>query len=367
MKTIHKEIPFTNTNALTREMFTEDSIFFDIETTGFSPAHTSLYLIGCARRSGSIICIDQFFAEHAKEEVLILTAFLELLKQYDTIITFNGIGFDIPYLKAKCDSCGLKEHFSDFSYVDIFKSISKLKHILKLENFKQKSIEAFLGLKRDDLYSGGELINIYHSYTKEPEDDLLELLLLHNYEDVLGMIDLLSILSYVHLFHGRFTSVSAAITHATTYEKEEVTELILDITPEFPVPKRISHRVSDFYFSAYEQSCKIAIRITCDSLKYFFSNYKDYYFLPDEDMAVHKSVASFVDKEHREQAKAANCYSRHPGSFLPQYEDIITPSFKKEYKDKVSYFEVTDTFLNSTELLTAYTRHILYFLASKKV
>ena len=81
MKTIHKEIPFTNTNALTREMFTEDSIFFDIETTGFSPAHTSLYLIGCARRSGSIICIDQFFAEHSKEEVLILTAFLELLKQ----------------------------------------------------------------------------------------------------------------------------------------------------------------------------------------------------------------------------------------------------------------------------------------------
>lgn len=366
MKTIHKEIPFTASDALTKELFTGNSIFFDIETTGFSPAHTSLYLIGCARRSGSIICIDQFFAEVPKEEKLILCSFLELLKQYDTIITFNGIGFDIPYLKAKCDTYGLKEAFSDYTYVDIFKSIAGLKHILKLTNFKQKSIERFLGLDRKDLYSGGELIQIYHSYTKEPETELLTLLLLHNHEDVLGMIDLLPVLSYVHLMSGHFSGVTADVNAIKTYEREDASELIMTLTPEYALPKRISYRAGSIYLTAFENTCRISVRLTEGELKYFFHNYKDYYYLPDEDMAVHKSIASYVDKEHRETARAANCYTKHAGIFAPQFQEIITPSFKQEYNSKISYFELTDKFLNSDDLLSAYAKHLLLHLSDKK-
>lgn len=165
--------------------------FFDIETTGFSPAHTSLYLIGCAYHIEQMLYIKQFFAETPEEEKEVLEQFLLLLDGFDTIITFNGIGFDIPYLKAKCNTYECNEHFADFTYVDIFKSISQIKHILQLPNYKQKTIEAFLGIGRDDLYSGGELIEIYHSYTKEPRPDKLEILLLHNYEDVLDMPALL--------------------------------------------------------------------------------------------------------------------------------------------------------------------------------
>ena len=94
MQTWHKELNFDNTDTLTNALFAEDSVFFDIETTGFSPANTTLYLIGCARRKGNIICIDQFFADTPDEEHLILAAFLELLKPYRTLITFNGLGFE---------------------------------------------------------------------------------------------------------------------------------------------------------------------------------------------------------------------------------------------------------------------------------
>lgn len=366
MKTIHKEIPFQTDHTLTREMFTDSSLFFDIETTGFSPAHTSLYLIGCVRRSGPYICMDQFFAEKPAEEKLILVAFLELLKACDTIITFNGIGFDIPYLKAKCDTYGLTQHFADYTYVDIFKSISSIKHILKLQNFKQKSIEAFLGIDRRDLYSGGELIHIYQSYVKEPEEELLELLLLHNYEDVLGMIDLLEILSYVHLINGRFQSASCEICDLITYEGEAAKELQLTLQLEFPVPKRISYACGPLYLTAHQDSCRITARLAEGELKYFFDNYRDYYYLPEEDMAVHKSVSSYVDKEHREQAKVSTCYSRHSGLFAPQYEEVITPSFKQEYKDKTLYFEVTEKFLSDPELSEAYIRHLLSYLKSNR-
>lgn len=365
MKTIHKEIPYTAADELTNELFTEGSIFFDIETTGFSPAHTSLYLIGCARRAGSYLCIDQFFAEHKKEEKLILNAFLELLRPYDTIITFNGIGFDIPYLKAKCDTYELKEHFSDYTYVDIFKSVRQIRHLLNLTNYKQKTIEDFLKIERADTYSGGELINVYRSYVQKPQEDLLDLLLLHNYEDVLGMIDLLPILSYVHLFHGRFLSVTPAVNELTSYRNTLETELILELEPEFPLPQRFSYNQNGIYLTAHANVCRISIRLFTGELKYFFPNYKDYEYLPAEDRAIHKSVSSYVDKEFRVAAKAATCYTRHEGAFVPQFEDLITPSFRKEYKEKVSYFELTTDFLQSGELLQAYTKHILQKLIEK--
>ena len=94
MITIEKKLQLPDTYPLERIGKLEDLLFFDIETTGFSPANTTLYLIGCARRKGNLICIDQFFADTPDEERLILSAFLELLKPYRTLITFNGLGFE---------------------------------------------------------------------------------------------------------------------------------------------------------------------------------------------------------------------------------------------------------------------------------
>ena len=98
MKHWIQPLPYHFDNILSDRIFTEDTIFFDIETTGFSPAHTMLYLIGCATRKDDKIVIEQFFADTPEDEPLILASFLSLLEKYGTIITFNGIGFDIPYL-----------------------------------------------------------------------------------------------------------------------------------------------------------------------------------------------------------------------------------------------------------------------------
>ena len=181
MQTWHKELNFDNTDTLTNALFAEDSVFFDIETTGFSPANTSLYLIGCARRKGNIICIDQFFADTPDEEHLILAAFLELLKPYRTLITFNGLGFDIHYLTAKCQTYGMSAPFLEFSNLDLFRALSKFKKIFKLPNLKQKTVEKFLGIGREDLYSGGDLINVYHQYVATQEEEARYLLQIHNY------------------------------------------------------------------------------------------------------------------------------------------------------------------------------------------
>ena len=76
MKTTHKEEIYVKSDKLTDKLYDEESIFFDIETTGFSPANSSVYLIGCARRKGKYICIDQYFAENPSEEKIIISAFM---------------------------------------------------------------------------------------------------------------------------------------------------------------------------------------------------------------------------------------------------------------------------------------------------
>ena len=101
MITWHEELTFDFSDPVSNEVFTENCIFFDIETTGFSPARTDLYLIGCATRRGSLLCIDQFFSENAADQKNVLSAFLELLSGYDSILAIKGSGNIMQERKAK--------------------------------------------------------------------------------------------------------------------------------------------------------------------------------------------------------------------------------------------------------------------------
>jgi hypothetical protein len=366
MKHIQKEELYFSRFRLSDRLFDQDSIFFDIETTGFSPAHSIIYLIGCAYRKDDYLHVDQFFAESPQDEEEILTAFSELLKGFTTIISYNGVGFDIPFLKAKYDSFNLPEHFKDFHYIDIFKSVSEIKFLLKLPNYKQKTLEDFLGLKRDDRFSGGELINVYHEYTGSKDAEKEELLLLHNYEDVIGMTELLPVLSYMEIFQGQYTIKETRLESYRAADGTEGKELLISLANDFAVPKRVSYQFREFYLIMKDASTTIRIPVFSGELRYFYDNYKEYYYLPKEDMAVHKSVASFVDKSFRQSAKAANCYTRKSGDFLPQYTTVMSPEFRREYKDRVSYFELNEDFRTSDVMLRRYVAHILHQMRKAK-
>ena len=64
-------------------------------------------------------------------------------------------------------------------------------------------------------------------------------------------------------------------------------------------------------------------------------------------MAVHKMDAGFVDKNCRTPAKASTCYTKQEGLFLPQPKDLFSPSFKKEYKDKTTFFRYEEKILTT--------------------
>ena len=326
-------------NALEELLFTKDSIFFDIETTGFSAVKNELYLIGCGFRQKDSLCIVQFFAEKKEEQGEILTAFLSLLSNFHTILSFNGLGFDLPFLITKCHLLHIEENFDAFAYIDIFKSVSRFKNLLQLPNYKQKTLEQFLEIDRDDTKSGGELIALYQSYEKgNHEDALLSTLLLHNHDDVLNMLPLIQLMAYEKFFSGNYNIINIKEHDYTDFSGIPAKELLCSGEIKFALPKRISAKSDLAFLLAEEDHFTLSIPFYSGVLKYFYPDYKNYYYLPKEDIAVHKSVAGFVDKNFRTPAKASTCYTKKEGLFLPQPKDLFSPSFKKEYKDKTTFF-----------------------------
>ena len=351
--------------------------FFDIETTGLSADASYLYLIGCAYYKNSSFHIIQWFSEDIKEESLLLTAFFEFLKDFDLLIHYNGTGFDIPYLKKKILSFELEYSFDQLISIDLYKRLCSYKNILPLKNYRQKSIENFLGYLRTDIFDGGDLIQVYQGYLgkrhyellwrkrnpglpfpKEKESELfLHQLLLHNADDIRGLVFICRILCYCDLFEKPFRITETVIKGTRLH-------IHIELTSPLPIPIRVSNDLVEL--SAEQHHALISTQILEGELRHFYSNYKDYYYLPAEDCAIHKSVAGFVDKDFRQKAKPSNCYTRKSGLFTPQYDTVISPYFKVNYQDKLSFLEIHTDFLLQEEKLELYVKHLLTVLSKNK-
>lgn len=368
MLTLNKSIHGSIAYDFTPEYQHSDLLFFDIETTGFAADTTILYLIGCIYYKDEKWNLTQWFADNRTSEKEMLIEFFTFMKNYKALVHYNGNGFDIPYLLRKCKKYNLEYNFEQIESIDIYKRILPYKKILKTENLKQKSIERFLELNREDTYSGGQLIQVYAEYLKnkyevkqaqnqsqistmlETAENQFNLLILHNEEDLVGMLKVAEIINYADLFEKVFSIVEYNLTSD---------EISFSLKLQCFLPKRVSYGNELIYFTAYQNTGMFKIKLYRHELKYFYSNFKDYYYLPEEDTAIHKSVAFYVDKDFRTKARAANCYSKKTGCFLPQFGEGISPYFKIDYFDKITYIEATDEFLENRELTEQYIGHLL--------
>lgn len=334
-------------------------LFIDIETTGFTARNSSLYLIGAAYYSHDCWNIRQWFAEDYTQEKELLTSFFSFAADFTHIVHFNGNNFDLPYLLQKCDMHQLPYHFDNFEGIDLYKRISPYKSFLHLANCKQKTLEGLLGVGRDDIYNGGDLIGVYHEYVKSPNNESGRCLLLHNSEDMKGMLQILPLLAFYDLFNMPIKAKKVQANRYTDYDKQERQELLMKLELPTTLPLAVSILSNGCYFSAENKEGILKVPICEEEMKYFYSNYKDYYYLPKEDVALHKSVASFVEPEHRVQATAATCYTRKFASYLPQWDIFMEPFFKRAYKDKDLFFELTDERKKDRTLFSNYAQYVL--------
>jgi len=143
-------------------------------------------------------------------------------------------------------------------------------------------------------------------------------------------------------------------------------ELFFSLRLTYPAPKPVSVSYDDCYLSMNGHTARLRVRLFEGELRFFYENPKDYYYLPGEDIAVCKDVASSVDREHRRQATAATCYTRKYAIFLPQYGNIFSPAFREQVRDKKSYFELSEEFVSSPGLQRQYAVHLLETLQTHR-
>ena len=307
MKTIHKTIPMPDDPYVSR-YFSDSHAFFDIETTGFSAKTAFVYLIGLALRQENTIHIYQFLAENRREEADLLLSFHKHLESIHTLISFNGLGFDVPFLKSREQAAGLCCNWNPCQHLDLYKLTGKLAHLFHLPDKKQKSVERFLGINRDDKYNGGELIPVYYAYEKQQDPESERLLLLHNYEDVLGMTKLLSLLSYRDFLEGSITVSHASLQNHKCYNSDlEASELLLTLKPPMPFPQKFLFQSDLCCLRCQDDSAKLLIPVCTGELKFYY-----------------------------------------------------------EKKSSYSYFEMTEGFLSDTKALHAYAAHLLNVCLQKK-
>src|SRR5699024_11057969 len=181
-------------------------IFFDIETTGLNWRRSHLYLIGAAiyHPESKIWELIQWFADEPARELDLLDAFAEFLVPFQRIIHYNGSGFDLPYLQKKYEFYRREVPFCEMDTLDLYRKFRPFQKLFGLPSMKQKSLEAFAGFSREDTFSGGDLIYAYEEYLASANPALLKTLYLHNKEDVLGMVQILSLYGLADLFSGNF-------------------------------------------------------------------------------------------------------------------------------------------------------------------
>ncbi len=347
MKIIDYTHPITKEHELsayfTNQYNPKELLFFDIETTGFIAKNTTLYLIGVLWFENDTIHIRQWFNENGCDEKVILTSFMEFTHDFKQLVHFNGLGFDLPYLKQKADI-----HSVDFSLeesmtqIDIYKEIRAYKNLFALDNMKQVSIEGFLGIARDDEKSGKELIHVYQKYVANADEQLEHLLLLHNHDDLLGMTRISHIMNY------KWFIESPTIDSCMCDVQENYLVIHFRFANGLYLPKRIAATKYGIHLNAIEQKGILSIPICCDTLKHYFSDYKNYYYLPLEDIAIHKSVASYVDNNHKIKATKQTCYITKHDSFIPCHTKNDYEFFKKDWQEKQEYITLSD-FLNVSE------------------
>lgn len=344
----------------------ESILFLDIETTGFLSGSSSIYMIGTAFYDGANWCVRQFFASDSDEEATLLETFMDFAKDFSFLIHFNGNTFDLPFIKAKAQKYEITNTIANLRGIDIYKRIAPYKSLLKLPDCKLKTIEQFMGINREDEFNGGELIQVYMEYLSTHSYELYQTLLLHNSDDMKGMLEVVSVLSYWELFNKPLKATKVSANYYKDMNGLDRSELVISLALPNSLPRTVSFMGQGCHFKAEGKSGTLVIPIYEEELKYFYANYKDYYYLPLEDTALHKSIASYVDKEFREDAKKENCYTRKIGSFLPQWSVLVSPFFKRDYSSDDLFFELTDEVKTNRELFNQYASHVLNKIVFQK-
>ncbi len=164
-------------------------IFLDIETMGL--INVPIILIGIAMIYDDEIEVKQFLLRNYSEELAILSAFNSIIEKDSVFVSFNGLRFDIPFIKKRLENYSIKSDLNN-QHIDLL-HFSRRLWKNKLPNCQLTSIEEYLfNIHRINDVPSSYIPNYYETYIKTKNIGPLVPIIKHNRMDIVSLALILS-------------------------------------------------------------------------------------------------------------------------------------------------------------------------------
>ncbi|MBN1884547.1 MAG: ribonuclease H-like domain-containing protein [Candidatus Krumholzibacteriota bacterium] len=165
-------------------------LWLDLETTGLSMA--PLFLVGLMYEEGNRLVVDQLFARDYAEEAAVLLFAAETMARFDTLVTYNGLRFDVPFLAGRMAYTSLPFR-PPRRHVDLLR-VARRAVGRRTPNHRLQTLERhLLGMKRAGDVPGREIPGVYHEFVRTGDAGGIAGVILHNRLDLVTMLKLVTV------------------------------------------------------------------------------------------------------------------------------------------------------------------------------
>ncbi len=164
--------------------------YLDIETTGLRMS--PLFLVGLMYMSGASLVVDQLFARDYSEEEVVLGFLAECMPRFDILVTFNGISFDVPYIRER-----ITVHRLAFAPPPVHIDLLPLARSVvgaRTPNHRLQTLEThFCKRKRVGDIDGADIPGAYHEFVRTHDAKDMANIIHHNRLDLVTMLQLVTV------------------------------------------------------------------------------------------------------------------------------------------------------------------------------
>ncbi len=167
----------------------EDALVLDIETLGLRGSGVVPFLVGLGAPRGAFLEIDQYLLADLGEEGVMLDAVAARLARCRVLLSYNGRGFDVPVLRARCViNRRPADAISPVMHCDLLGPVRRLfRERLGACTLRQAEV-SLLGLERGDDVPGAEAPARFRAWLGGAPAHLLEGVIRHNQLDLCATV-----------------------------------------------------------------------------------------------------------------------------------------------------------------------------------
>ncbi len=205
-------------------------LFIDTETTGLGGAGTVAFLVGCGSVVKDGFEVRQYFIPDYPDEAAMLEALLAEFGQRRTIVSYNGVAFDLPLLRDRMIINRVARELDMDRHIDLLHPVRRLFR-RRLGDCRLINVEQELfGFRRGDDIPGYLIPSVYFEWLSEDNLDSMSAVLEHNRLDIVSLYFLADYIARAFQTRGKtLQAVDDLYSLSRVYGQRKENERVIDL------------------------------------------------------------------------------------------------------------------------------------------